>query len=125
MATRGTIAVHHADGTVSQIYAHWDNYLEGTGQLLLDCYNTLELAEDLIKPGDISSVGSDVAHTEYYGRDRSEDGAEPNIYSNLNSYHKYLLGEEFNYLFTRGQWLVEHSGTGGEYVSLAEAVQTA
>jgi hypothetical protein len=133
MATRGTIAVEHADGTVSQVYSHWDNYLEGTGQTLLDCYNTLQLAEALVSGGDISSVGSTVDSTEYYGRDRGEEGTDAYEFASLDSYyrglsgkeHAYLCGEEYNYLFANGQWTVEHSDTGGEYVSLAEAVQTA
>lgn len=125
MATRGTIAVQHTDGTVSQVYAHWDNYLDGTGQTLLACYNTLQLAEALVSGGDISSVGKDVNRTKYYGRDRGEKDTEPRVFANLNSYYKDMLGEEYNYLFANGRWTVEHYGTGGEYVLLTEAVQNA
>ena len=125
MATRGTIAVEHADGAVSQVYAHWDNYLEGTGQMLLTCYNMLQLAEALVSGGDISSVGKTVERTEYYGRDRGEEGCDAREFDNLDSYYKDLMGEEYNYLYTNGQWRVEHYNTGGEYVLLTEALKTA
>lgn len=125
MATRGTIAVQHTDGTVSQVYAHWDNYLEGTGQTLLDHYNSLALAECLVNGGDISSVANTVDTTVYYGRDRGEDNMEARAFGNLNSYYKGLQPEEYNYLFTNGQWLVEHYESGGEYVPLTEALQSA
>ena len=124
MATRGTIAVHHEDGAVSQVYAHWDNYLEGTGAKLLAHYNTLQLAEALVNGGDISSVGQDVDSTEYYGRDRGEEDSDAREYAILGLYYRGLSGEEFNYLYTGGQWHVEYSGTGGEYVPLAQAMKT-
>jgi hypothetical protein len=118
MATRGTIAVQHADGTVSQVYAHWDNYLEGTGQTLLHCYNSLELAEQLVAGGDISSVDNTVDSTVYYKRDRGEANTDARVFANINSYYSTCEGEEYNYLFQRGQWFVEHYDTGGEYLPL-------
>jgi hypothetical protein len=125
MATRGTIAVQHTDGTVSQVYAHWDNYLEGTGQTLLECYNGLELAEQLVAGGDISSVGSTTETTVYYKRDRNETGVDACVFANINSYCTGLQGQEYNYLFQNGQWRVEHYDTGGEYVPLTEALKDA
>ena len=56
MATRSTIAVEHADGTVSQVYCHWDGYLTHNGQILLDHYDTQEKAEQLVSLGSISSL---------------------------------------------------------------------
>ncbi len=53
MATRSTIAVQHNDGTISQIYCHWDGYLEYNGKILLTHYSTLESVEDLVKYGDM------------------------------------------------------------------------
>ena len=125
MATRGTIAVHHEDGTVSQVYAHWDNYLEGTGATLLAHYNTLRLAEALVNGGNISSVEQDVDSTEYYGRDRGEEDSDAREFASLDLYYVGISREEFNYLYTGGQWRVEYSGTGGEYVPLTRAMKTA
>lgn len=125
MSTRGTIAVQHADGTVSQIYSHYDNYLEGTGQTLLDCYNTLEQAEALVSGGDISSIGKNVERTEYYGRDRGDEGCEPYRFTSLDSYYQGLCGQEYNYLFNDGQWWVEYYDCDGGFVNLAKALKFA
>jgi hypothetical protein len=54
MATRGTIAVQHADGTISQVYSHWDNYISHNGELLYKHYSTLEKVEALVAGGSIS-----------------------------------------------------------------------
>ena len=127
MATRGTIAVQHADGTISQVYAHWDNYLSGTGRTLLECYDSLEYAEELVAGGDISSVGYTVDDTVYYKRDRGETNTDARVFANINSYYSNLQGEEYNYLFQQGQWFVEDAWgeRGGEYVPLAEALEKA
>ena len=39
MATRGAIGIENADGTITAIYCHWDNYLSWNGQMLLDHYD--------------------------------------------------------------------------------------
>lgn len=122
MATRGTIAVVHKNGTVSQVYAHWDNYLSGTGQTLMDHYNSQELAESLVTVGDISSVGNTVETTEYYGRDRGEDEVEARVFTDLDGYYSGLQTQEYNYLFANGEWLVEYDDSDGEYVSLQQAL---
>lgn len=125
MTTRGTIAVQHADGTVIQIYSHYDNYLDGTGYMLIGFYNTLEQAEELVRGGDISSIGKSVERTIYYGRDRGEEGCEPYVFSSLGSYHEGLCGQEYNYLFTDGQWWVEYYDCDGGFVNLETALKSA
>ena len=39
MATRSTIALEFADGTVEQVYCHWDGYLAHNGLMLLEHYS--------------------------------------------------------------------------------------
>ena len=105
MATRSTIAVQHADGTVSQIYAHWDGYLSHNGRILFEAYNTQERAEALVALGDISSLDRSIEQpaghsfnkpvegcTVFYGRDRGEEdqgvrfwGFGKNVYQELLS----------------------------------------
>ena len=48
MATRSTIALEFADGTVEQVYCHWDGYLAHNGQLLLKHYSNPFVLRDLI-----------------------------------------------------------------------------
>ena len=57
MATRSTIALEFADGTVQQVYCHWDGYLEHNGQILRDHYSNPFVLRDLIDLGAISSLG--------------------------------------------------------------------
>lgn len=119
MATRSTIAVELSDGTVQQVYAHWDGYLEYTGEILFNHYNTQEAAENLTKLGNISILRKNInpkgAHsfdspekdvTVYYGRDRGEEGQEPTKFRNIDMYFLKLEDQEFNYIFTKGQWFL-------------------
>ena len=130
MATRSTIAIQREDGTVAQVYAHWDGYLEGNGALLVNYYNTPEKVEELIAQGDISSLGTSVGKrhpfsvfeakddadkaaqqeaedndwTTFYGRDRGEPGCEARVYKDVEDYETNYQPEEFNYFFIEGRW---------------------
>ncbi len=119
MATRSTISVVDTEGKVHQVYAHWDGYLSCNGKILLNHYNTLESALELVSFGDISSLAekcipdADKEHyfdnpqedvTTYYGRDRGEDGVEVKIYDNVEDYYFKLRREEYDYLFMDGKW---------------------
>jgi hypothetical protein len=57
MATRSTIALEFADGTVQQVYSHWDGYLEHNGKILLEHYSNPFTLRDLIDLGSVSSLG--------------------------------------------------------------------
>jgi len=137
MGTRSTIAVEHADGTVSQVYCHWDGYLSHNGQILVDHYDTQEKAELLVSFGSISSLHDkcipDPAKTHnsdnpqddvttYYSRDNSEPFVEPSLYPTVDNYKRNLQCEEYDYFFTEGQW--EVSGGGG-YELVSQALEVA
>ena len=57
MGTRSTIALEFADGTVEQVYCHWDGYLSHNGKILAEHYSDPFKLRDLIDMGDISSLG--------------------------------------------------------------------
>lgn len=87
MATRGTIALEFADGTVGMVYSHWDNYLDHNGKILFQHYSDPFKLRDLIDLGDLSSLAANVgtkhdfdARVEgectFYGRDRGEDDTD-------------------------------------------------
>ena len=116
MATRSTIAVQHANGTISQVYCHWDGYLEHVGKLLLQHYNSQPLAEMLVNGGSISSLGERIepegAHsfdnaekgtTVFYCRDRGEE-LRVEMYQDAAAYRCEAVQEEFNYVFVNGVW---------------------
>ena len=137
MGTRSTIALEFADGTVEQVYCHWDGYLAHNGQMLQEHYSNPFILRDLIDLGDISSlrptVGTKHAFsrlevpmdgeaydklygdmTTFYGRDRGETGTSAKKFA---SYEDYLLNhqyEEYEYILrsVHGQavWFVaDHS----------------
>lgn len=130
MATRGTISMVRSDGSVVQVYSHWDNYLENNGDILIKYYNTPEKVAALLAHGDISSLGQEVGvqhpfsqfegnisgdeyetmygtMTTYYGRDRGESDTNAREFVDVESYEKTGDGgmfEEFNYLFIGNRW---------------------
>lgn len=122
MATRGSITVKHTDGKYHSVYTHWDSYLSHNGVLLIENYNSQELAEKLVAGGSISSLGKSCelqnGHTfetpikgltVYYGRDRGEDGQEPVICNTLKECLE-VNSNEYDYLYD-GQWLYSVHGS--------------
>lgn len=146
MGTRSTIALEFADGTVEQVYCHWDGYLAHNGQLLLNYYSNPFVLRDLIDLGDISSLGRiigtkhpfsphgdgdkaayDAAQaagmTTFYGRDRGETCPAKKFkdFADYKANHQY---EEYEYILRNvngvATWFVaEH---GDNYVELAQAI---
>jgi hypothetical protein len=48
MNTCSTIALEYADGSIKQIYCHWDGYVSHNGRILHDHYDTPEKAAELM-----------------------------------------------------------------------------
>ena len=124
MATRSTIALEFADGTVGKVYCHWDGYLEHNGQLLLKHYSNPFILRDLIDLGDISSLAPVIGTkhsfddraacegvTTFYGRDRGETGCGAKMYKSYADYRDNCQFEEYNYILRKdGNWYVEFYG---------------
>lgn len=136
MSTNSTIAVQHADGSVSQVYCHWDGYVSYNGKMLLNHYNSLLAAEKLVALGDISSLNKSIAggaghsfncpvegETTFYGRDRGETGTEPNVFETLSDYYTNFDGQEYNYLFRNGEWEVQTYKFDDQWLSVVEATE--
>ena len=137
MATRSTIAMEFADGTVQQIYCHWDGYLEHNGKILAEHYSNPFILRDLIDLGDVSSlrptVGTKHAFsklevpmdgeaydalygdmTTFYGRDRGEDGVSAKKFKDFADYRANHQYEEYEYIlrsvYGEAVWFVaDHS----------------
>ena len=148
MGTRSTIALEYADGTIEQVYCHWDGYLAHNGQILLKHYSNPFILRDLIDLGDVSSLKSTIgtkhafSHfelraeevaeykvltenmTTFYGRDRGEDGVSAKRFKDYEDYvanHQY---EEYDYILRNDNgvavWFVcDHDGA---YVTLESAI---
>ena len=133
MATRSTIAVQLADGSIRQVYCHWDGYLEHNGQILFKYYNSQELAELVTSggaigvlearftpTGDHSFGAPEDAVTVLYARDRGED-LNQGVYVDYDAYMSQGQREEFNYLFIDGHWEVNG---GSRWLGLETALST-
>jgi hypothetical protein len=147
MATRSTIALEFADGTVGQVYCHWDGYLEHNGVLLQKNYTNPFILRDLIDLGDVSSLGEIIGTkhpfsqfdttmpkdeyenlygnmTTFYGRDRGESGIKARYFKDFADYKANFQGEEFDYILRQvdgvATWFV--SDHGGDFVLLTEAL---
>ena len=147
MATRSTISLEFADGTIGQVYCHWDGYLSNNGKMLLEYYSNPFILRDLIDLGDISSLRPTVGTKHpfsmfeanmsqdefynlyremctFYGRDRGEDGTKARYF---NDYLHFLVdgqAEEYDYILRNvngvATWFV--SDHGGDYMLLSEAL---
>jgi len=62
MGTRSTIALEFADGTVEQVYCHWDGYLAHNGRILQEHYSDPFKLRKLIDLGDLSSLGRNLGN---------------------------------------------------------------
>jgi hypothetical protein len=131
MATRSTIALEFADGTVEQVYCHWDGYLSNNGKLLLENYSDPFKLRDLIDLGDVSSLRPTVGEkhgfsqleagmtveafeaaygnmTTFYGRDRGEGNIEAKKFADFADYVENFAHEEYAYILRKdGNWYVK------------------
>ena len=76
MGTRSTIALEFADGTVEQVYCHWDGYLENNGKILFEHYSDPFKLRDLIDQGDMSSLGKVIGKKHPFGPAYNETNIE-------------------------------------------------
>ena len=133
MSTNSTIAVQLPDGSIKQVYCHWDGYLEHNGKLLVENYNAQDFAEALVELGSISSLHERITPTSnshtydnpekgvtvFFGRDCGEEDTEYQQFFNFEDYDKNGRGEQFNYLFADGRWSCE---CRGEIINVARAL---
>ena len=147
MATRSTIALEFADGTIGQVYAHWDGYLAHNGKILFENYSDPFKLRELIDLGSVCSLAEEIGEEHmdipglirspidevskakyskmctFFGRDRGEDECEATYF---NDYLHFLVdgqAEEYDYILRNidgvATWFV--SDHGGDYMLLTEA----
>lgn len=150
MGTRSTIALEFADGTVEQVYCHWDGYLDHNGKILSMHYMDPFKVRDLMDLGDMSSLGPNVGEKHnfdnphpygsaeymaeaevkatmctFYGRDRGEEGTEAKKFKNFDQYVANHQFEEYEYILRqvdgKAVWFVSTYSTDGAYIPLEEA----
>jgi hypothetical protein len=136
MATRSTIAIEYADGTVDQIYCHWDGYLEHNGKILQEHYSDPFKVQKLMDLGDMSSLAPNIGtqhsfekapegECTFYKRDRNESGVGAKRFKDYADYIENHQYEEYEYILRQVEgkavWYVKcHSA---DYVTLAQAIE--
>ena len=135
MATRSTIALEFADGSVGQVYCHWDGYLDHNGRILLAHWSDPFKLKKLIDLGDLSSLHPELGEKHdfgakydegctFYGRDRGEPGCEARYFESFADYKQNHQYEEFEYILRpidgKAVWFVS---TGDTYVPLQEELE--
>jgi hypothetical protein len=120
MATRSTIALEVADGSVSQVYCHFDGYLSGVGADLVSGYSDPFELQKLIDGGDMSCIGEP-----FTGRGESYEDNAPSRFQNFDEYTAECEQEEYDYILRnvdgKATWFVRCYATGSEWVTIEEA----
>ena len=135
MGTRSTIALEFADGTVQQVYCHWDGYLDHNGKILQEHYSDPFKLRELIDLGDMSSLAPNIGtqhsfgdrvdgECTFYGRDRKESGVSAKKFKDFADYRANHQYEEYEYILRacgdKAVWFVaDHNNT---YMPLVEAL---
>jgi hypothetical protein len=152
MATRSTIALEFADGTVQQVYCHWDGYLDHNGRILLESYSDPFKLRDLIDQGDISSLGREIGvqrpfsnpntygsdaykafeaqyenQCVFYSRDRDEKDVSARKFKDIADYNANCQGEEYDYILCnrdgKAQWYVRYYDTQENWIPIEHAFE--
>lgn len=124
MGTRSTIALQFADGTVQQVYCHWDGYLSNNGRILDDHYMDPFKVLELLKNGDMSSLSESVEGCSFYSARGEVCPARK--YKDIAEYFAECQQEEYDYILRDSAahggatWFVRCYATDG-WVTLAEA----
>ena len=125
MGTRSTIAIEFADNSVSQIYCHWDGYLDNNGKILRDNYTDPFKVRALVDLGGFSSLRETVEATAESAYTQRGEDKDVNRYMNIDEYFADCQQEEYDYIMRNinGQatWFVRCYATDGEWVMLYEA----
>jgi hypothetical protein len=139
--------LEYADGTVEQVYCHWDGYLSHNGQILQEHYSNPFILRDLIDLGGLSSlratIGTKHAFSQFdlpkedveafvnltrdmctfYARDRGEKLVAHKFidFEDYLAHHSY---EEYEYILRQvdgvAVWFVDCGATG--YITLETAL---
>lgn len=116
MATRSCIGIMLKTGEVKGIYCHWDGYIKGgVGETLVNHYNDPKKIRELIKLGNVSSLGEEIGtkhvfdsrpdnETTFYGRDRGERNQGPQLFKDAEEFVEYYQDSDYYYLFAADEW---------------------
>ena len=98
MGTRSTIAIEFADNSVSQIYCHWDGYLENNGAILAEHYMDPFVVRELVDLGDFSSLRDTVEETKEGAYSERGEDCTARRYMDVTEYFAECQQEEYDYI---------------------------
>lgn len=103
MGTRSRVGVMHGD-IVKSVYCHYDGYLEHTGRILLERYNSAK-ANELVALGDNSGVQETVGEMNFY-KDRGETDVEWAVAHTFEEFLEQVecCHGEYYYIMRDGVW---------------------
>jgi hypothetical protein len=123
MATRSTIALEFADGTIGQVYCHFDGYLNNNGRILQQHYSDPFQLRSLIDRGDMSQLGNTVDQCDFY----SDEGDRARYFTDFQDYFEQGQLEEYNYILRqvngKPAWLVNCHLSDDEFVTIDRAAE--
>jgi hypothetical protein len=128
MGTRSTIALEFADGTVEQVYCHWDGYLAHNGKILAKHYMDPFKVKELLALGGFSSLAETVELTKEtaYHSARGEE-LRINKFKDVTEYFVECHSEEYDYILRPiggvAVWFVRCYYTDGKWVTMNQAVE--
>ena len=103
MGTRSRVGVMHGN-VCKSVYCHYDGYLEYTGKLLLENYNSA-LANQLVALGDNSGVQKTLEDMNFYS-DRGETDVSWQVAHTFEEFLEQVdnCGGEYYYIMRDGEW---------------------
>jgi hypothetical protein len=127
MGTRSTIALEFADGTVEQIYCHWDGYLSNNGAILSQHYMNPFKVKELVGLGGFSSLRPTIDETAESAYTQRGEDKDVNKYKNADEYFDCCQQEEYDYILRNvngtATWFVRCYATDGVWATMSEAIQ--
>jgi hypothetical protein len=125
MGTRSTIALEFADGTVEQVYCHWDGYLSNNGRILQAHYMDPFKVKQLLALGGFSSLEGTVEATAEQAYTQRGEELCVNKYATVAEYFAECQQEEYDYILRcvegKAVWFVRCYATEGRFVSFETA----
>lgn len=139
MSTHSAIGIQAEAGVsrITSIYCHYDGYLNHVGQILLNHYSHTDEVYELLRNGDLSSLGEEVArpaflasepsskYCVYFSRDRGEAWEDCNPH-HTDSVQEFLEAYDVSYYYlfvsSENRWYVKtsHDKT---FVPLTDAIE--
>jgi hypothetical protein len=127
MGTRSTIALEFADGTVEQVYCHWDGYLSNNGRILQAHYMDPFKVKRLLALGGFSSLQESVEETAEQAYTQRGESCDINKFKSFAQYQDECQQEEYDYILRnvngKATWFVRSYATEDVWVTMAEAFE--